>query len=856
MIETLKLTGPWKLTGLPPDGGEKLALPGAVPGHVHLDLLRAGRIPDPFWRDQAEACQWVEQWDWVYERAFTLEPGWENSWAVLEFEGLDTYATIVLNDREIGRTANMFVPHRFEVGKYLKKGRNKLRVHFDGIWKHVTGKPPEHECAFGASERIYVRRMQCTFHWDWVNRFVSYGIWRPVRLVRYDRARIADAHVRILGLLRPGKTEAAGADVVVRIETERRTGGAIHAAVEIFGPSGGSPVWTASGELRADSTAWRVRLDSPRLWWPNGYGQQPLYRCRCELRARNGGVLDSREVRFGVRTVEIEQAEDAPGGAEEARTRELRKLHPNLEAGNGEAPGRSFIVRVNGERIFCRGGNWVPADPWPSRVTGAWYKRLLGLAREGNVNCLRGWGGGIYEPEAFWDCCDRLGILVCQDFLMACARYPAGDAAFMAALREEIPAAIRMLRNHPSLAWWSGDNENGMDFGEGDPHWWGQAFQETIIEPALRELDPGRPFFPTSPFGGRRNTCMTIGDTHMSALPMDRQGLARDWREYRDWIARAVGRFNSESGTMGAPPMASLRRFMTAEDIADPASPIWYFHTKDNPYNDTRLYDAQRAAAEKLFGSTEDPARRAQQLEMIQHEWVRHSMEAARRWKWYNAGLLYWMFNDCWPATGWSVVDYYGVPKAGWYALKRACRPVVASIEKREDAHRVWVCNDTLAAVKGSLALRVQPWAGAARWERTISFAVSPNTSAVVGELFRTDLPALGLDAVLVAELKAGPHVDRAWYFEGLPGEMDPPAVALKARRERGKGRRRAVVIRAESYARVVTLAGASCFSDNYFDMLPGEERRIEWVAPQADGEPVSVRCWNEAGNMKETHDE
>ena len=847
----MNLNGTWRLTGIPPDGGEHLKLAGAVPGHVHVDLLREKRIPDPFWRDQAEACQWVEKWDWVYEREFTLDSAWARSWAALEFGGLDTFAAVSLNGQEVGRTANMFIPHRFEVGPMLKPGRNRIAVHFDSIWKHVAGKPPEHECAFGTPERIYVRRMQCTFRWDWVNRFVSCGIWKPVRLAGYDRARISDAFVRTLRIERPGGAAAESADLLVGLETEQRTGAAITAKAEIFAPGCKQPAWTASGEIPAGQASWRARLEAPKLWWPNGCGRQPLYTLRCALAARDGTVLDSRELRFGIRTLELEQQDDAPGSAEEARTRELRVIHKALEAGNGDAPGRSFIVRVNGKRIFCRGGNWVPCDPWPSRVTRGWYERLLRLARDGSVNCLRGWGGGIYEPDAFWDCCDRMGILVCQDFQMACARYPQDDPEFRAEISREIPAAIRMLRNHPSLAWWSGDNESGMDFDWDAGDCWGHKIIGEITAPALRELDPGRPFFPTSPFGGRGNTCMTIGDVHTSAMPTGGRIMEMDWEHYRTWIDNAVGRFNSESGTIGSPGMFSLRRFMAAEDFADPAGPVWYYHTKDNPYSDTRLFDAQRMAAEKLFGPADNFEQRVRHLEHIQHEWVRHSMEAARRRKWYCAGLLFWMYNDCWPATGWSLVDYYGAPKAGWYAMRRAGRPVIAAIEDAGDSFRIWACNDTLSPVKGRMSLRIQGWSGPPIWEQAVPVRMPENSSIVAARLLKAGLPPVGLDAVLVADLKAGKHADRAWHFAGLPFQMAPPPVKLAVRREPRKGRREAIVIKAESYARVVTLEAGIDFSDNYFDLLPGEERRIEWIARPEAG-PIPIRCWNGIGEVEE----
>lgn len=869
---TLSLDGPWRLVGRDRHSDATLALDAEVPGHVHLDLLRAGRIPDPFWRDQADACQWVEQWDWTYEREFDVPADQAGRWATLDFAGLDTFATLHLNGQLLGRTANMFVPHRFEAGPRLRAGRNVLRVRFDSIWRHVEGKPRDAECAFENQERLYVRRMQCTFHWDWVHRFVSAGIWRPVTLRFHDRARVDDLFVSTREIDRAGgdTARARSARLRVRWETDLRRDEPATAALDILDPDGVS-VWFACRPVAPGREA--AELDAtlalPALWWPNGSGAQPLHSAILRLLDQDGVELDRREVRFGVRTVRIERVTDLPGGPEERRTRELRARHPERDGRNGDAPGESFAVLVNGERIYCKGGNWVPADPWPSRVSASHYDRLLRLAREAHVNCLRAWGGGIYELPAFWEACDRLGILVCQDFMTACAHYPERDEAFLAAMRAEAPAAIRALRNHPSLAWWIGDNENGMKFDFDDPATAGRKVAEEILRPALAALDPDRPFVPTSPFGGRPNNSQTIGDVHLSALPYDQAGMNRDWRDYRRWIEDSIGRFNSECVTAGSPSPRSLRRFLSAEDIADPNSPMWYFHTKDNPYTDLRLFDVQRLGAEKLFGPLRDPRDFVPRNEYFQYEITRLTIEAARRQKGYNQGLLFWMFNDCWPATGWSFVDYYGTPKAAWFAMKRAFAPVIASIEDAGDRYRVWVCNDRLEPVVARLSLSLAPWTGAARW-RLPPFAhrAAANSSAVAIEVTKADLPAHS-DAVLVCDLSAEDGLrHRAWHHGGFPSEMSPPATKVHMKScgslSACEGE---IELSTETYARVVHLEADADFEDNYFDLLPGEKRIIRWRSHDGKplAEPVKVGLWNErppaptlilpAGQDGEAHD-
>jgi len=815
-----------------------------VPGHVHPALQAAGRIPDPFWRDQADQCQWVERWCWEYSRSFDLPAGFDPAWAELEFAGLDTYANIRLNGQSLGQTGNMFIPHRFEIGRPLRPVGNELAVRFAPYQTMVAGKRLDYPAAFFTSDRLHVRRMQCTFHWDWVHRLVSFGVWRPVTLTSYASACIRDLFASTEAI---SKTSAA---LRIELDVERRSGDAPSAAITLTGPTG-EVVWTRQVTARDTPTRLVADIADPQLWWPHGYGEQPLYRCQVVLTGADGTVLDTRETTFGVRTTRIEQLVDKPGSPEWERTMATRRAPwPGTDGGNGDAPGRGFTLVVNGERIFCKGGNWVPADPFPSRLTPARYDRLIRLAREGHLNLLRCWGGGIYEPEAFWDACDRYGVMISQDFMMACGQYPADDPEFMDRLRLEIPAAVRMLRNHPSLVWWAGDNENGMHHDEDDATAAYAVVAHDISGPACRALDPDRPFLPTSPFGGRKNTSITIGDSHFSAFFDNTLHFVAhsDMADYRERIG-IVGRFMSESAACGAPPMRSLLKFMTAADIADPSRRLWEYHTKDNPHKPAgetiTLFGMLERMAEQILGPANGIEGKVRRMEYLHYEWVRLVVEAARRAKWYCSGIQFWMYNDCWPASGWSLVDYYGFPKAAWYAMKRAAQPVIASIEDGTGGLRIWVSNDSLAPVKGTLAISIRPWQGRARWRARVPFRVGPNENRIVRELRTADLAGLGKDALLVAEIAHPGGNDRAVFYPGMPREMVLPPVTLDITRE-GNGTEGRITLAASGYARVVSLDADLDFSDNYFDLLPGERRTITWHTP--DGTPpgdIPVTCWN-----------
>lgn len=893
---SLLLDGKWTLTGTAPDGRRTIHTDAEVPGHVHLDLLRDGTIPDPFWRDNAEKCGWVESWSWEYRRTF-LAPAQLNiahTWAVLEVDGIDAIAHVTLNGVSVGATRSMHIGYRFDVSDSIRAGENVIVVSFRPVAEIVAGKRLDYPNAFDRPERVHIRRMQCTFHWDWVHRFVSYGIWRSVRLRVYDRLRLTDVWVR------PTEITPEHALVEVALAWEDRGAAAAHAGVLLIDPSGRVcaeehlrlPTGGASWDQRREedgpppstsaaryedthaahpssyapqepiSTTLRLRIDRPSLWWPTGYGDQPLYTCRVCLFDGDSVTLDSREVTFGIRTVSIEQPIDAPGSSEESETRRLRSIHGE-DARNTDVAGSGFIVCVNGRRIFCRGGNWVPADPWPSRIDAAWYDSLLQLVREGNMNTLRVWGGGISEPPAFWDGCDRLGILVCRDFPFACASYPEDDEDFMNVVREETPEVIRAIRNHPSLAWWVGDNENRLGSDFDDPNAPGRKIADEVTGPACARLDPDRPFFATSPIGGRPNNALTIGDCHASYLPTTQSEIDAGLDAYKKRIENAIGRFQSECTTMGSPTTATLLTFMDDRDIVDPTGAMWEYHTKDNPYLELSLHAILRGLSTKLFNpaSSDSPQRHIARMEYVQYEWVRLLMEAARRKKWYCGGLLTWMYNDCWPASGWSLVDYYARPKAGWYAMKRACAGVICSVREGEGGYEVHVCNESRSTATGTVTVRFQPWAAQPLWTRRAEFSVDPSTARVVYTLPHNDYAPRFREGVLVVDIAGEFGADRSWFFGGMPYEMTPPPATLVV--DRSDTDRHAdqgvIVVSTDRYARVVTVEGADVLDDNYFDLLPGERRTIRWRrhrstnrVSQPEARPIRVSCWNDAHRQPE----
>lgn len=812
MKTELTLNGIWKLEGWDPyDRSKRYVLDGIVPGQVHSDLWRAGIIPDPFWRDQANECQWVERWQWRYTRQFTISEEHLSEWMLLSFEGLDTFAHIVLNGVTIGTSDTMFVPQEFEVTSTLRPGVNELEVTFVPSAEAVKDQPIGTYVSLFSPERIFVRRMQCGFGWDWVHRFVSAGIWRPVRVIRYQGARITNVYLPITAL---SKDEAT---LTAQVELENRRGEHLQVRLEIVDPCG-TIVTHRVVEASTPIIPVPMAIPHPKLWWPNGFGDQPLYTCRCTLTDVTGQVLDQHESEVGIRTVEMIETPDGYG--------------------------QSMVLHINGEPVFAKGANWVPADPFPGTIPVSHYDHLLRLARDGHVNMLRAWGGGIYEPEAFWKACDHWGIMVMQDFMLACAWYPEDDPEFMRQLSREFECIIRRLRNHPSLVMWVGDNELGMNEPADSP-FNGRRIADEVSGPLCHRLDPSRPFRKTSPYGGTPNNATTEGDCHISSW-LNREFQLSDMRDYRERLRDVWGRFVSEYVTMGMPCIETQRRYASEADLRDPEGRILAFHNKDNPYNGIDHADhfgMMRQTALNLYGDTSDPLALFARMEYEQYEWIRLACESLRRRKFDCAGLLFWMYNDCWPANGCSIVDYYGHPKAAYYAMKSGFQPIIAALEPLDGHVAIWVVNDTRQGVSGMVTLYFQPFSGSPLWKKQVTIGLDANTSRCVATVPKAEITTEG---VLVCDVETVRGHDRAWYFMGLPREMLLPTAHVTATFDNPEHPHN-VELTTDAYARVVTLSGPVIPSDNYFDMLPGERRSITL---QSRGEPVSaeqlsIAWWN-----------
>ncbi|MFK0119476.1 glycoside hydrolase family 2 protein [Streptomyces sp. NPDC090994] len=619
MLQATPLTEGWTLRH--PDGAGG-TLPATVPGCVHTDLLAAGLIPDPFLgRDETEVA-WVGRREWTYERRLDAGSGHEQS--DLVFDGLDTVAEILLDGRPLGRTRNMHRSHRFDVTGLS----GRLTVRFASAYAEaeaVRGKVGERPAAY-AEPYQYVRKMACSFGWDWGPTLVTAGIWRPVRLEHWSTARLAR--------VRPLVTVEDGTGVVeLRVDVERAR---VEAPLTVEARVAGV---TARAQLDGTHGTVRLRVPDAELWWPRGYGEQPLYDVELTL-LHEDVPLDAWRRRVGFRTVELDTSADAHG--------------------------TGFTLVVNGERLFARGVNWIPDDVFPSRVTRARYRERLAQAAGAGVDLVRVWGGGIYESEDFYDACDELGLLVWQDFPFACAAYPEEQP-----LRGEVEAEARenvvRLMPHPSLVLWNGNNENLWGFR--DWGWeprlagesWGEGYYLGLLPRVVAELDPTRPYTAGSPWSGS-------WDHH----PNDpAHGTHHSWEVWNreDYAAygASVPRFVAEFGWQAPPAYATLRRALPGEALA-PDSPGMLHHQKAEDGNGKLARGLERHF---VLPDDGDFDRWHYLTQVNQARAVAAGIEHWRSHWPVCAGTVVWQLNDCWPVTSWAAIDGDGREKPLYHELRR-----------------------------------------------------------------------------------------------------------------------------------------------------------------------------------------
>ena len=681
-----------------------------VPGCVHTDLLAAGLIPDPFHGEQERQVQWVSACTWRYERSFDLEPAVLDSEHVeLCFSGLDTLATIELNGATLGHTQNMHRRYRFDVQPHLHVGSNHLVVTLRPALPHALARREAYGLlpAHGNGSNPYtahnfIRKMSCSFGWDWGPVLIGAGIHRPVRLEAWSGTRVGDVRCET------SRLDPAAGSATLRVDAD--ASGAC--GVVLNAPDGSRVAETTLVGGTAE-----LEVERPELWWPAGYGDQPLYTLTVTSESGHGV---SRHV--GLRTVALDTEEDGgrPGGVID-----------------GLIPGSAMTLRVNGQPVWCRGANWIPDDIFPSRVTETDLRERIGQARDANMNMLRVWGGGQYESDEFYDLCDELGLMVWQDFAFACAAYPE-DADYAAEVEAEASDNVSRLTGHPSLVLWNGCNENlwihheveyqGRSWPDliGD-RGWGWTYYFETLPTVVQRFAPSTPYWPGSPSNGPEDRDPTTW--HPNAEHRGNRHIWEVWHgpgQYRNY--RTAGtRFASEFGYHGPPTWPTIEAFVPDADVAELTwdHRLLEFHNRNSSANGGQAHTHRRIGDD--FDADAVGADLADWLYCAQ---VMQARALDTGVGWYRAlhpycsGALFWQLNDCWPVSSWSAIDGLGKRKPLWYAMRRTMAPRLIGIHpaavQREGLHtvdphpplRVVLHNDTAEAWVGRLTLEAWPLDG------------------------------------------------------------------------------------------------------------------------------------------------
>ncbi|HEU4578624.1 MAG TPA: glycoside hydrolase family 2 protein [Polyangiaceae bacterium] len=816
----MELTGPWQFrqVGAAPDAGPPAAgerwLPARVPGTVHTDLLDNGLIPDPFWGTNERDLQWIGERDWEYRSALpAADELLAHERIDLVFEGLDTYASVRLNDAPILEADNQYRAWRVPVKQWLHAGENTLVVRFRSALRE--GKAAHDRLGYDLPApndtgeprvSMFTRKAPYHYGWDWGPRLVTSGIWRPVRLEAWDGARLDDLHV----VTRSLSDERAELVVEATIEATRAAPGTLE-----LGLAGSAPLARVEAALVPGSNVVRadLHIDHPQLWWPNGLGAPHLYTIEAAL-SQGSVARAKRQLRVGLRTLEVEHRPDAEG--------------------------KSFRVLINGAPVFMKGANYIPQDSFLPRVNGERYERLLRAVRAANMNLLRVWGGGVYEDDRFYELCDQLGILVWQDFMFACSQYPS-DAAFLDNVRQEARQVVRRLRNHPSLALWAGNNENEWAWRD-----WGwqqqlteaqlaeqRAGYERLFHELLPEIvaqeDPGRFYTRSSPSANDDAVAPNqpgFGDMHYWGVWHSEEPYER--------YADNVSRFMSEYGFQSFPELATIGRFAAPEDwqLDSEVLRAHQRHPRGNQLIATYL--------ERDFRKPRDFESFTYVSQVLQATVIQFAAEAHRRKMGYNGGSLYWQLDDCWPAASWSSIDYFGRWKALQYYARRFFAPVLVSVTEEQGRLRVYGISDRRAPTPARLALRLLDFEGNVFFEKVLDVSLGANSSQlqfeasaaeVLGDRARTRV-------VFAAELfEGGQRSSRSLFYFAKARELELPDPELRLERGAARAEGTSLELRARRLARAVWLSSPGSdghFSDNYFDLLPGEQRSLEYEGPPA----------------------
>lgn len=773
-----------------------------VPGNVFSDLLHNQLIEDPFIGNNEEKVQWVSEADWEYKTNFSLsEDLLEKKHFELNFDGLDTYASVYLNDSLILKANNAFRKWEVDV-KSLLKLENELRLVFESTSKYESGAQEKLPYELPEGERVFTRKAQFQYGWDWGPKLNTSGIWRPIKLVAWNEVYLKKENTYVV----QSQLTDSLADFSILLEDYPST----EYSYEIYV---NDKLNQSYERLPSDMIGLvSFQIKNPKLWWPHNLGEPYLYDIKVVVKDGRK-ILDSISLKKGLRTVELVVEKDSIG--------------------------ESFYFKVNNIPVYVKGANYIPQHSFQNEVKQEDYERLLSDVVDANMNMLRVWGGGIYEDDKFYDLCDEKGILIWQDFMFACAMYP-GDIEFLDNVAKEAEENIKKLRNHPSIALWCGNNESS----EGWNRWGWQADRsdeekEEIWNNYLKVFDSILPkavnqysntsYWQTSPKYGRGNPLYKS------------EGDAHNWWIWHDGypfehLEENVPRFMSEFGFQSFPSYEVIR-FINQKDSVDITSEGFVNHQKHS--RGFQIIDAYMERDFPVPDSAEDYVYISQ---LLQAYGITKGIEAQRRAKPYNMGTLYWQLNDCWPAVSWSSIDYFGSWKALHYKAKRSFENVLVSTKVENDILKTWVINDKLDEITGRLTLKLMNFSGEVIWSNEEQISVKPLSSEVKFQLDLKNLDFNKGETVLVSTFNG----DSSFFYFVKPKDLKlQQAEIQKTITKTNDGF--AVELLSSTLQKDVFLSSGfkGHFSDNFFDLLPNQIKIVQFHTEAQTFDDLQIKTFN-----------
>ncbi|MDT0557745.1 glycoside hydrolase family 2 protein [Ichthyenterobacterium sp. W332] len=767
-----------------------------MPGNVFSDLLDDKLIEDPFIGKNEEKVQWVSETDWEYKTTFSVDKKTlEKKHLELNFEGLDTYAFVYLNDSLILKSNNAFRAFKIDVKSSLEL-ENELRIVFERTSKYEDAEKAKLPYELPEGNRIFTRKPQFQYGWDWGPKLNTVGIWRPIKLVAWNDFKIEES-----AILQSNTLDSLG-NVTVEFKINSNLETPI--SFELF--INNSLSLTSKYSRVNEKITIPFKIENPKLWWPHNLGEPYLYDIK--VIAKEGDkILDSISKKVGLRTIELVTKKDSIG--------------------------KSFYFKVNYVPIYAKGANYIPQHSFQNKVKDENYEKLLSDVVNANMNMLRVWGGGIYENDIFYDLCDEKGILVWQDFMFACAMYP-GDEAFLKNVEQEAIDNVKRLRDHPSIALWCGNNENS----EGWHRWGWQANRsdvekDEIWDNYLKVFDSILPntvsnltnttYWESSPKYGRGNSKYEF------------EGDAHDWWIWHDaypfeHLEEHVPRFMSEFGFQSFPSYETTQ-FINQNDSI-------FIDTDGfkNHQNHIRGFELIDDYMQRDFPVPDKPEDYIYMSQILQAYGITKGIEAHRRSKPYNMGTLYWQLNDCWPAISWSSIDFFGNRKALHYKVKHGFDNILISSQIEENMMNTWIVNDGLQEESGVLSLKLIDFEGNSIWQDLISVECRPNASEIKHQLDLNTLILKKNEVVLISEFNGR----QSHFFFTKPKDLqllDKPITQKIIKTASGFQ----IELQSKTFQKDVFLFSDSkgVYSDNFFDLLPNIVKVIDF---KTDAKSIDIK--------------